>query len=100
MMIIKTLSTEEMMHDLICDEYARWTPQGARALVNHLEDMSDDIGEDIIWDRVALRCDFSEYESWDMLRSDYDLSDDELDDYVVAEFETASGDTGLIVRVF
>ena len=73
-MIIKTLSTEEMMHDLICDEYARWTPQGARALVNHLQDMSDDIGEDIIWDRVALRCDFSEYESWDMLRSDYDLS--------------------------
>lgn len=99
-MIIKTLSIEEMITDLICDEYAGWTPQGARALAEYWEQLSDDIGEDIIWDRVALRCDFNEYQSWDQFRAEYDLTDEELDQYVVATFETRDGDEGLIVQIF
>jgi len=99
-MIIKTLSIEEMINDLICDEYANWTPQGARVLAEYWEQLSEDIGEDIVWDRVAMRCEFTEYKDYDTLRSDYDLSDEELDEYIVAEFETASGDTGIILRQF
>lgn len=99
-MIIKTLTTEEMITDLICDEYANWSPQGARALAEYWEQLSDALGEDLQWDRVAMRCEFTEFTSWDELRSDYDLSDDELDQYVAATFETRDGDEGLIVQVF
>lgn len=99
-MIYQTMTLEEMVTDLICDEYAGWTPQGARALAEYIDQLSDDIGEDIVFDRVALRCDYSEYASWDALRADYDLSDDELDEYVVTTFETREGDEGLIVQVF
>ena len=99
-MIIKTLTIEEMISDLMCDEYASWTPQGARALAEYLDQLSDDLGEDITWDRVAIRCDYSEYQSWDALRADYDLTDEELDQYVVTTFETRDGDEGLIVQVF
>lgn len=99
-MIIKTMTIEEMISDLMCDEYAGWTPQGARALAEYMEQLSDDLGEDITWDRVAIRCDYSEYASWDALRADYDLTDEELDQYVVTTFETRDGDEGLIVQVF
>ena len=99
-MIIKTMTIEEMISDLMCDEYAGWSPQGARALAEYLEQLSEDIGEDIVWDRVALRCDYSEYASWDALREAYGQTDNELDEYVATTFETRDGDTGLIVQVF
>lgn len=96
-MIIKTLSIEEMMHDLICDEYARWTPQGARALVEYLEELSDDIGEDIVWDRVALRCDYSEFTSWDDVCCSYELDEEEIRERTtVIEF----GNSGVILQEF
>lgn len=99
-MIIKTMTIEEMISDLMCDEYAGWSPQGARALAEYLEQLSEDIGEDIVWDRVALRCDYSEYASWDALREAYGQTDNELDEYVATTFETRDGDTGLIVHNF
>lgn len=96
-MIIKTLSTEEMMHDLICDEYAHWSPQGARALVEYLEELSDDIGEDIVWDRVALRCDYSEFTSWDDVCCSYELDEEEIRERTtVIEF----GNSGVILQEF
>ena len=99
-MIIKTMTIEEMINDLMCDEYAGWTPQGARAMAEYLEMLSDEFEANIEWDRVAIRCDYSEYASWDALREAYDLSDDDIADNVVAEFETSEGDTGLIVHNF
>ena len=99
-MIIKTLSIEEMINDLICDEYANWSPQGARALAEYWEQLSDDLGEDLTWDRVAMRCDFTEYASWDDALSEYGFSlskpEQLMDQTVVIPF----GDNRLIVRNF
>jgi hypothetical protein len=56
-----TLSTSEAADLLLADDNAGWTYAGARALVEYLEDLKDDTGEEIEFDAVALRCDFSEY---------------------------------------
>lgn len=62
-MIYKTISIYEMISDLMCDEYANWSPQGARALAEYWEYLSDELDENIEWDRVAMRCEFTEYDS-------------------------------------
>ncbi len=55
------LSTSEAADLLAADTNAGWSYAGARALVEHLEAVEDDTGEEIEFDAVALRCDFSEY---------------------------------------
>ena len=58
-----TLSTYEAAERLFNDENANWTRAGAFALVEHLEELEEDIGEEIDFCPVALRCDFSQSES-------------------------------------
>ena len=57
----KTLTTNQAADLLVADDNAGWSYAGARALVEHLESIEDDTGEEIEFDRVAFRCDFSEY---------------------------------------
>ena len=60
-MAIKTeLTRSQFMDDLRSDEFANWTYSGASALYDYLQELSDDMGEDIEFDRVALRCEFNE----------------------------------------
>ena len=57
----KTLSTSEAADLLAADKNAGWSYAGARALVEHIERVEEDTGEEFEFDHVALRCDFSEY---------------------------------------
>ena len=60
-MAIKTeLTRSAFMDDLRSDEFANWTYSGASALYDYLQDLSDDTGQDIEFDRVAIRCDYTE----------------------------------------
>jgi hypothetical protein len=61
------MTVDQMARDLIDDENASWTRLGAYALAEYLDELSDDIGEPIEWDRVGIRCDFSEYTLRDIL---------------------------------
>lgn len=61
MSVINTMTVHEMADSLLSDDNASWTRSGAYALAEYFDDLSDDIGEPIEWDRVAVRCDFSEY---------------------------------------
>lgn len=45
------------------DENANWSRAGAYALIQHLEQLEEDCGDEIEFDRVAIRCEWSEYES-------------------------------------
>ena len=58
-----TLSTYEAANYLMQDEYANWSYPGAFALVEYLEEMEEDCDTAIEMDVVAIRCDYSEYES-------------------------------------
>ncbi|MDY0300272.1 MAG: hypothetical protein RBQ99_01670 [Trichlorobacter sp.] len=66
--------------------------QGLEALYNHLDSLSDDIGEPIELDVIGLCCEYSEVESVQQLMEDqgwdlYDLGldDDEDDEDVIFE---------------
>ena len=56
-----TLSTTEAAHKLKNDSNAAWSYAGAFALVEYLEEMEADTGEEIEFDPCALRCEFTEY---------------------------------------
>lgn len=58
-----TLSTAEAANILLSDTCAKWSRAGAFALVEYLEELEDSTGEEMEFDRVAIRCDFSEYDS-------------------------------------
>ena len=77
-----TLSTTEYAHRLIDDENANWTRAGAFALVDHLEELEEDIGEEIEFCPVALRCDFAQYESLDAWANEQWGNDRDFDEAV------------------
>ena len=58
-----TLSTTQAANILIKDDNANWSYRGAIALIEYLEELEEDMGEEIGMDFVALRCDYSEYKS-------------------------------------
>jgi len=59
----KTLSTNDIANALRDDKNADWSWNGALALAEYLEECEEDTGEEIELDVVAIRCDFSEYET-------------------------------------
>jgi hypothetical protein len=73
----KTLSTSEAADLLAADDNAGWSYAGARALMEHIEWVEEDTGEEIEFDRVALRCEFSEYESAREAAEEYGWEPDE-----------------------
>lgn len=59
------------------EEYGRgdqFSNLGFRALYHYLNDLSDEIGEDIHIDVIALCCDYSEYKSVEELWDNYKCS--------------------------
>jgi hypothetical protein len=59
----KTLTTYEIAHELMQDDNANWTRVGAFALAEYLQELEEDTGEEMEMDVVAIRCDFSQYDS-------------------------------------
>jgi hypothetical protein len=67
----ETLSTHEVAHKLREDENANWSYAGALALAEYLEQLEEDCGGEWEFDRVAIRCDFSEYKGLREWAEDY-----------------------------
>jgi hypothetical protein len=59
----KTLTTMEIAHELIDDGNANWSRAGAFALAEYLEELEASTGEEMEFDHVAIRCEWSEYAS-------------------------------------
>jgi len=59
----KTLTTYEIGHELLQDSNANWSRAGAFALAEWLENYEEKTEEELELDVVAIRCDFSEFES-------------------------------------
>lgn len=51
------------MDFLLRDEYAHWSVEAARKLVEYYEEQEEEMGEEIEMDVVAIRCDWSEFDS-------------------------------------
>jgi len=70
MALIQTPSLSNLAHQLTQDEYANWTYSDAYAIVEYLDELSDDTGENIEFCPVAIRCDVNSY-TWDEIREYY-----------------------------
>lgn len=73
MAFIITPTNNYMIHELVKDEYSSFTYNGATALIEYLEPLTEDsVYGDIEFDTVALRCEYSEYAKLDDILSQYD----------------------------
>lgn len=113
-----TLSTTEAAHRLIDDENANWSRAGAFALVEYLEELEEDIGDEIEFCLVAIRCDYSQYDSledwaieqWgsdkdayealDCEDQDQDVIEDQIRDYIQDRGTLLEFNGGIIVSSF
>ena len=59
----QTMTTHQIADALKSDEYAGWSWAGSMALAEYLEQYEEETEQEMEFDRVAIRCDFSEYES-------------------------------------
>jgi hypothetical protein len=67
----KTMTQYEIAHELLQDTNANWSRAGAFALAEYFEQIEMDTNEELDFDAVAIRCDFSEYESLQDWAHDY-----------------------------
>jgi len=96
--MIKQVYESEFMNSLTSDEYASFTYYGASALYEYLIDLEEDMDQEIEFDRVAIRCNYSEYKTLDEILNQYDNINtlDELREHTtVIEF-----DQGFIIQNF
>jgi len=70
MSVVIKMSACDIANDLLADEYTHWTREAAFGIAEYLLELSDDLGEPIEYDRVAIRCDYSEY-TFDSLQDAY-----------------------------
>lgn len=101
--MIKTISEYEFTENLLNDDYANWSYDGACALFEYLTELEEDTGEQIEFDRVALRCDFSQYDNLEDILSQYDGIDtleDLQDNTTVIEIKPIKVIKGYIIQSF
>ena len=91
------MTTNQMVHTLLKDEYANWSYEGATALIEYLEEFETWNSESPLeFDPVALRCEFTEFTSWDSVCGSYEMSEEEIkENTLVIEF-----DRGVILQEF
>jgi hypothetical protein len=66
-----TLGTNYAVNLLLSDKSASWSYEGAEIVVQYLEEMERDCGDEIEFDVVSIRCDFHEYSTLEELVGDY-----------------------------
>jgi len=75
-MIIEEVSRHEWIDRLARQDDADFTYEAAEALFDYYFDLSEAIEENISFDRIAIRCEWSEYTE-DELREQYNIAHDE-----------------------
>jgi len=103
------MTTHESVNALLADEYANWSPAGARAIVEYFEELAADLMCDLeLLDPVSIRCHYTEYPSlaeWaaehsDSIADHLDDGDEVLRDYVRDNTTLIEFDGGVIVGEF
>jgi hypothetical protein len=74
----QTLTTYQIAGLLMADENACWTRSAAFALAEHYQELEESTGVEIEFDQVAIRCDWSQYESLAEIAAAYSVNVDGL----------------------
>ena len=70
----RTLSTTDVAHLLMQDEFAKWSRPAAFALADYYQNLENETGEEMDFDAVAIRCDWTEYETLEQVAEAYSYS--------------------------
>jgi hypothetical protein len=92
-----------LMNDpLMNDPTTYWSRNAAYALIEYYESLEDEMGESIELDRVALRCEWSEYESAVEAASEFDedLSESAALDYFEERTNVIPFEGGILIQLF
>lgn len=94
------MKTRVTVYDLLDDDRLKdnFSHEGIIALFDYLERLEDDLGNEIEYDPIAIRCGFTEYADLEEIKSTYwDIKniDDLYDNTLVVEFEG-----GIIIQDF
>lgn len=66
-----TLSTNEVVDQLLADDYANWTYYESLALAEYYERLEEDCNTEIELDVVAIRCEWNSYSNIQEVRDNY-----------------------------
>ena len=72
----QTINTYQAVDALLQDDNASWSIEWAKALVEYLEELEEDLGEEIELDVVAIRCDYSEMTLEEVLNNYLEIRED------------------------
>lgn len=112
MSIINYVSSDDLYHDLKSMDRDNFSYDGAKALMEYLEQLSDDCGDNIEYDPIGFCCEYSEYETIGMLADDYpdapqaddyddpDDWEEELYDWLNDRTTVIEFDNGIIIQDF
>lgn len=82
MPLVKThFHDSELFHDLKAMGRDNFSYEGAKALMEYLDDLADQCGENIEYDPIAFCCEYSEYNSALDAAAEYTDVEDLFDDY-------------------
>ena len=70
------INTIQAVDILLQDDNSNWSLEGAKALVEYLEELEEETGEELEFDVVAIRCDYSEMTYLDVLENYEDIKRD------------------------
>lgn len=96
--MIQQVYESEFIDTLTKDEYASFTYNGASALYKYLTDLEEDIGQEMEFDHVAIRCHYSEYKTLDEILNQYD--DINTLDELMGHTSVIEFDNGFIIQNF
>lgn len=106
----KTLTKHDIARELHEDANANWSWTGALALAEYLDNLDEDCGTDTEFCKVAIRCDFAQYDSALDAAAEYgfepdpDQDEDEKEEsaleYLRDNTQVIEFDGGVIVQGF
>jgi len=67
----QAITESYFIEQIVGDEYNSMTYEGAKALFGWVEELEADTGEEMEFDRVAIRCYWTEYENIGMALNEY-----------------------------
>ncbi len=94
----QTITEGQFIDAIVGDEYNSMSYEGAEALFGYLQELEESCGEELEFDKVAIRCDFKEYENMDAVLHYYDCTLTELEDNTTVIQVT--GSDKLIIQQF
>lgn len=95
----QTLTTYDAASQLHNDKNGGWTWNGAQALVEYLEELETEMENEIEFDVIALRCDFSEHLSLEEWAKEY-FGRDKWEDEIGVEENTLDDERDDRIRNF